>query len=193
MAKKAAKRRSRRQKALQVVPSALDDADRAPGPPEPPKRCEVATAPPEPLLPPATAQESGFMAESGIAIRELLGFEVRHIPHFPRATTLHLVTLKPERPFMVTTHRVTYDKCRQDGNIIFAGGELVLIATAAQNDRFFADQLHSVLDAKERRPSARITHNLALGPIYDAVPLSWTLEEVLTRVGARLLAVRVHE
>lgn len=94
---------------------------------------------------------------------------------------------------MFTTSFESYNLAAEHGMAAFAGGELKLIAYAAQNDRLWSTGFRVLVAKKQRDPKRRVQPSEAVGAVYGLDPLTWNLGRVFRRLHVTLVAFAVHE
>lgn len=165
---------------------------------------EPAAAPEAPAEPPAPPDEStpqpaprGALATPPRPIPPASGVpgaDVRQCPAalFPKmgASTLRVRIGNEEVAF--TTSRKGFAQAKSEKLAVFVGGELIALAHAAQNDRVWPNDFRIFIKRKKRSPSWRLTPQQAFGCYVNAEPLTWTIGEMLDRIGATLTQCEVH-
>jgi len=130
--------------------------------------------------------------EHAVAVREVLGFPVAFFSKLPLATTLHGVTSRGVS-FRVTTSKAAYAQARDERVPVFVGGELLALASAAQNDRMFEGDFERIVERKSKAGEWRLTDGHAFaGMCGEREALDGVFGAMFARLGATLLRVEVH-
>ncbi len=130
---------------------------------------------------------------AGTGLSSLVRAELRSLPiqHLPALTPTTLLLSASGRKLAFTSSRAWYRRLLGDKLPCFVGGEYTLMALAAQNDRFWPDDLAAAIERKKRQPRWRLGRDVAIGPAFNLEPLAWTVGETLDRVGAKLVGLKV--
>ena len=94
--------------------------------------------------------------------------------------------------FVLTTSRAAYEQARAANVPAFVGGELLVMAFAAQNDRYWPLQLRESIKRKQHNPAWRLTRSYAVGAVFGLDALKWTLGEMLERLECTLVSAEVN-
>lgn len=126
-------------------------------------------------------------------LSSLVRAELRSLPikHLPALTPTTLLLSASGCKFAFTSSRAWYRRLLGDKLPCFVGGEYTLMALAAQNDRFWPDDLAAAIERKKRQPRWRLGRDVAIGPVFNLEPLTWSVGETLDRVGAKLVGLKV--
>lgn len=157
-------------------------------PPEPPAPPDVAShrgAPSAPVRPPSRP----IPPASGARGADVASFPAALFPK-ASATTLRVRIQGEDVAF--TTSRKGFAQAKADKLAVFVGGEFIALAHAAENDRVWPNDFRAFVKRKHRSPRWRLTPQQAFGCYINATPLTWTIGEVLERIGATLVDCEVH-
>jgi len=129
--------------------------------------------PTPPLVAPATS----------LAVQELLGFDPRLIVQLPLATTALCSRHDGHGVLVITTSKAVYAASRAAQRPVFAGGELVAMALAAEHDRAWPSTVAAWSARKADDATWRLSAQEALAGLDLAQSMGWCLGRVLRRLG----------
>ncbi len=125
-------------------------------------------------------------------VHEVNGYPLRLLAQLPVGCTATLVcrVFETGARVVLTTARAAYARARELGLPTFVGGELGLLALAAEHDRAGPAQVRTWLERKREVPTWKLDGHVAIGDVHEALaPKGWNVERVLAVLGMDLIAV----